>query len=508
MDQKSEYTRILIVDDELPIREWLKFTISSLDRDVEIVDVCKDGSEAYASYQKHRPDICIADIKMPVMNGIELLKNIKAYDDSAYIIMLTSHDDFELARQSLKYGATEYVLKNEVSKVLLEEMVDSFRQSRDGVAKTKFEYDDSLELKAILTDEENEVNRIPSEKGRLNTDQVVLTAHVKPGTDLSVFWNLGYKTEGVVSGYIYRYDRNRITFVAQLKHSSSHMDKYNHILALAKEIESISGSPVGASEVLDEAVLLEDAVQTSLLALGSSYYDAKVNCLYTASASDRDENILELQNRRNRIIELINRMSFEEAKEEINDLFDFLRHEKMADMEAVKQSLVDVIASYKLFKLRFDSEVLSKMAPRYQEWILNATSIDSMASTVDRFVEKAFDVESLEVGGYSSYVNKAIAFIREKYSEIEQIKDISDYLGLNQEYLCRLFKSETGDTLNNRLTKQRIKVACRLLKTTDLKVNEIAELVGYNSLSYFSRSFSKNMAQSPHEFRSDYIKNG
>ena len=80
MQIREEKIKILIADDELPIREWLNYSIAALDDKVELVGVCKDGNEALASYIKHKPDICIMDIKMPHMNGIELLKKIKDYN--------------------------------------------------------------------------------------------------------------------------------------------------------------------------------------------------------------------------------------------------------------------------------------------------------------------------------------------------------------------------------------------------------------------------------------------
>lgn len=492
--------KMMIVDDELPIREWLNFAITSLDRSIEIVGVCKDGKEALSLYMDTKPDICIADIKMPNMNGIELLQKIKAFDQDAYVIMLTSHDDFELARQSLKYGATEYILKNEITADLLATIIDNYALRNHSDNNSKFHYDANNQLKPYFAGDKNWLGDKPLIDS-LQAEQFVLSAHMKAKVDTSLFHNLGYKVDGILSGEVYRYDRNRVVFTVQLKHYNRYLEKYNTLLSLAKEIEGICESPVGACEITNSTITSQQAVHKSLLALGASYYDEKPNCLYTKVDENTKQITKEVLSRRNKIVDLINRMYFDQAKDRIMDYFAFIKDEKILNIELIKQSLIDFIASYKLYKLQFDTEQSGIKSSIYQEKIILATSINEMALIVNTFIDKAFDIEASMEHDYSIYVNKAIAYIKEKYGTIGQIKDVSNYLGLNQEYLCRMFKSETGDTLNNYLTKQRINIACRLLRTTPLKVNEIAELVGYNSLSYFSRAFSKKMDQSPHDYR-------
>ncbi len=503
MQIREEKIKILIADDELPIREWLNYSIAALDDKVELVGVCKDGNEALASYIKHKPDICIMDIKMPHMNGIELLKKIKDYNEKAYVIMLTSHDDFELARESLKFGASEYILKNEVSLDVLKEIVHNFTQKKQHKTKSKFIYDESIVVKSVLNGDTQSEQMFINEIGVLNDDQFVLMAHIKQRSDASLFENLGYKSDAILSGHIYKYDKTKNVFVVQLIHSTSHIEKYNFILALAKEIEGLSGSPVGVSEMLSKTAQLDMAIKSSLCALGMSYYDEKPNCMYTAFKTDDSEVLKEIIERRNRIIEFITIMNFKKAKSAIEDLFIYIRKMRFADVDAIKSALVDFITSYKFSKLKFSSENLSKKAVQYQDEILGATRVMDMASIIDAFITSAFEVEDNSEGSYSQYVNKSMAYIRENYATIERIQEISDYLGLNLEYLCRLYKSETGDTVNNKLTDQRIKIASHLLMTTDLKVNEIAEMVGYNSLSYFSRTFRKKMNQSPNGYRAD-----
>lgn len=99
---------ILLVDDEEGLRKVLGLSLE--DRGYE-VHTAKNGQEALAVYKDLTPPIVLTDIKMPGMDGIDLLKEIKRLDENAEIIMITGHGDIELAIKSLKFDATDFITK-------------------------------------------------------------------------------------------------------------------------------------------------------------------------------------------------------------------------------------------------------------------------------------------------------------------------------------------------------------------------------------------------------------
>ena len=106
--------KVLVVDDEMPIRQWLEFCIERIP-DVELVGAASHGAEGYSMFRKHMPDVVITDIRMPVMDGLEMMRMIRNLKPSVYAIVLTSFEDFEYARQAISLGAAEYILKTEIS---------------------------------------------------------------------------------------------------------------------------------------------------------------------------------------------------------------------------------------------------------------------------------------------------------------------------------------------------------------------------------------------------------
>ena len=99
---------LLIVDDEKGIRKMLEITLA--DRGFS-VHSAENGKQALAVFRKVKPCIVLTDIKMPDIDGIELLRRIKKEDKEVEVIMITGQADMELAIQSLKNDATDFVTK-------------------------------------------------------------------------------------------------------------------------------------------------------------------------------------------------------------------------------------------------------------------------------------------------------------------------------------------------------------------------------------------------------------
>ena len=129
--------RLLLVDDEEGIRKVLGITLT--DSGYEVLKAA-NGEDALELFRKHRPRIILTDIKMPGMDGISLLKTIKAEDPDAEVIMITGHGDMDLAIQSLKLEATDFVTKpinDDVLEIALKRANDRLSMRRQLKAYTE-----------------------------------------------------------------------------------------------------------------------------------------------------------------------------------------------------------------------------------------------------------------------------------------------------------------------------------------------------------------------------------
>jgi DNA-binding NarL/FixJ family response regulator len=103
--------RVLVVDDHALLRTGVANIINQ-EPDLEVVAEAGDGVEAVAAFERHHPDVTLLDLRMPVMEGVEVVRRIREQDPQARVIILTTYDtDDEIAR-ALKAGAKAYVLKD------------------------------------------------------------------------------------------------------------------------------------------------------------------------------------------------------------------------------------------------------------------------------------------------------------------------------------------------------------------------------------------------------------
>ena len=112
----------MIVDDEKLICEWLEFCISA-NPACTLVGVAHNGREGLELYCREKPELVLTDIKMPVMDGLELLHAIRQQSSGTKVVLLTAFADFEMARNALREGADEYLLKTEMNSEVLQEML-------------------------------------------------------------------------------------------------------------------------------------------------------------------------------------------------------------------------------------------------------------------------------------------------------------------------------------------------------------------------------------------------
>ncbi len=121
--------KVLVVDDETMICEWMQFCISQ-NPACQLVGIAHNGLEALELFEKEEPDLILTDIKMPVMDGLELLHTLRSRNSQVKVVMLTAFSDFDLVRQALRDGADEYLLKTEMQNDLLQELLNRIAGER------------------------------------------------------------------------------------------------------------------------------------------------------------------------------------------------------------------------------------------------------------------------------------------------------------------------------------------------------------------------------------------
>ncbi len=103
--------KVLIAEDEEMIRKGIVLTVNWTALDCVVVAEAANGEEALAAARRYRPALIITDIKMPKMDGLELVRALRAEGNNAFVIFLTAYDDFSYVQSALRLGAVDYLLK-------------------------------------------------------------------------------------------------------------------------------------------------------------------------------------------------------------------------------------------------------------------------------------------------------------------------------------------------------------------------------------------------------------
>lgn len=139
-----EKIKLLIVDDQTLMRDGLK-SVLSLEKDFEVIGTAANGVEALKMIEKTIPDLVLLDIRMPEMDGVTCIKNIKRMYPNMKVIMLTTFNDEEYIIDALANGASGYFLKD----IEMETLIQSIRDCAAG--KTIIPHDVAIKLAEGLT---------------------------------------------------------------------------------------------------------------------------------------------------------------------------------------------------------------------------------------------------------------------------------------------------------------------------------------------------------------------
>lgn len=520
--------KVLLVEDEMLVRIGLENSINWEDYNMQIVAAVSNGDEALKAYEKYKPDIMITDIKMPILNGRELIKKIRETDLDIKIIVITCLEEFELAREMISFGVSGYIVKLTMTIEDIEKELLSCMQSLNTI-KNKQDSNDlnnnnlqkqdltqgfiytencscdllknSLELKGFNVDAEKfviSVIEIEYDKEQMET--------LDNKSKYILRKNLLQSIEGVVNGYrrcevFFDYE-NRCVILTSFNNYENEKKIMNEFNKIIEQIEKIISTyfnyevnmgwsgPCNSFE--DITSIYKDSVialkNTFFMGTNKEYYDDSLienRKLYKeeVKAVFQDLNSeFNLSNNENRL--LFDSEIDESIFESKNKFVEFL-------LEVVKSSIG---------KLGIEKEKKTTLELEYEEIIRKSTNFEVALESLSSFTGEITKITNSN-RRISLEVIKTIIFIEENYVGNITLNEASLNVNLSSSYLSYLFKKEMDINFIEYLNRYRIEKAKELLKTTHMKSYEIGKLVGLPENSYFSRTFKKISGVGPNEYR-------
>lgn len=495
--------KVLIADDETMICEWLQFCISQ-NPACRLVGVAHNGREALELYSREEPDLVLTDIKMPVMDGLELLAALRAAGSRAKVVMLTAFADFDLARQALRDGASEYILKTEMKNEALQELLIRVSKELDlddgpaGLASSPQAHSiirRILRQEQELTDEDLEALRRCGVHWRDN------------GLFALAVWKKDLMNGGLtfpredqirhVAGFDYT-DRIYVV-VGNLLRALSSGEKARKLTAYAKEVQAANRCMVGVSAVTDELRQVPSLAFQAACSLGQGFYRGQVELYEPQLPLSR----LFALNRGWKSELAALRVQLYQAqgarRQEIVETFlEQLRREPILAVELLGKWFLDAFDLFLLEAREQGTEPEDTEALRRR---LTASVCLEEVQTILRQAAGLVRREEDPRRPRSRNIRLAVEFIRKNFAEPLSLEQVAAQVYLNPEYFSRAFKEEMGQTFVNYLTDVRMQRSVQLLENTALRVQNVAQSVGYSNVSYFSTIFKKKYGMSPYEYR-------
>ncbi|PEK98852.1 response regulator [Bacillus sp. AFS017336] len=518
--------KVLIVDDEVLERKVLTKIINGFSEEVIVIGEAPNGRLAIEMTIKDRPDIIFMDIKMPGIDGVQAVQEIKKIDPSIRFIMVSAFNTFEYAKLVMQQGVKEYVLKPSRKQDILE----------------------SLQRVSLEICEEH--NRINEEKSlRRNFDRAVSIAGKECINTLLLnqINDFNYNEWGELLGVEITYGYMMLFSIQEVV-EPEHYDKQTWYLWLkdtlkwvVKKYELMVGPitdtqvPVlflsrkttekvhfntNAINIIEEINQLfqKEFFHAELrVGVGLPYMNACELYKSYNEALSALQQLLKMSNQKflfGNHEEGIERYTFTDVLEAEKQLLDALRKGDVNQVTIIYEQFVRRLSTNqsnceKISK-SFDelfilvSRMLHDLGIGYEQSpSINQTEdlkilYDKGKSYLLSVVHQVQDWRSNHAKGM---LQKAKEYIEKNYSESINLELVAEFVELSPFYFSKLFKDRFGMTFIDYLTEVRMKQAKTEMLGGGKSLKEICYSVGYKDPNYFSRVFKKNTGLSPSEFR-------
>ncbi|WP_141505201.1 response regulator transcription factor [Paenibacillus luteus] len=524
--------RVLLADDEPVILRGLQRLIPWSELGVEIVGEANDGNELRVMLDTCRPDIVISDISMPGLTGIDIIREINETGREIKVIFISAYQEFSYARDALKYGAVDYLIKPVDKERLVEVMNKAIRLIDEQVERVR-----EKEM-ATQFERERRNDAIGELIERLTDGDLVAISQLGP---IGVLTALPYTTVcfGELDGI-------------SLDGTNRWQEQERKLLDFSVSnilTEAIASSNAGIyfrkgdlhglfvqHGSLDEPVALAQDLHAKInnylkvsftLGVGTPALSAEEACLSAKSAEQRLK--VKYFEGMNRVIASQRtepnseaRLLFEELQQQ---LISSLSRPPQDDREDIIPALLESVSllsqGSKHAAVSAVYGTIIRLQRELKEIGIVGDSADSgqhaLLEQLGRFQtfgelseHAAFLFQSIRSSAASKLGNKELlqllqvkAYIDEHYAENITLESIALLAFMNPYYFSSFFKKHTGENFKSYLTNVRMKHAHSLLMQTDLLVYEIAERVGYNNARQFSDMFKKIYGKLPLEFKQD-----
>ncbi len=503
--------KVYIADDEEVVRQGLKMILDWNELGFEICGEANNGLTAYHDIRILKPDLIMIDIRMPKLQGLELVHKLRDDGYLGRVIVLSGYSEFKYAQEAIQYDV-DYYLTKPLDEVELRAAVINIRSilQKSALHTEHINYYQEKAKYKILEDmiktESKSLATIEYSLGELNLEadlyQILILQSIEDGfnsyEDLCHSLKVPYKTNSIER--LIEQQHEVILLKGELIVSRFMEYREKHFMDRGREYFIAAGNVVtGINDIYysyHEALAIFErrfffrhekfiAIQTDLpqtRVLSESF-----------SAKDSKEY-------GQKIYDLLILYKKKESKIVLDELLENLSYSKNS-AESVKSFLAGMYIyivqefkkDYSSYNLQFQTsaEIIQWMHSR----IYLRDIIAFIGQEVERMIQQISDFNS------DGIVDEIVEYIKYHYTEDIKLKTLAPKFGYNSSYLGKIFSKKHGISFNDYLHQVRTEKAKKLLLDKKYKVYEVSDMIGYKNVDYFHLKFKQFIGCTPNEYR-------
>lgn len=464
---------MLIVEDEKMIRQGIHVMVNRSNVEIEEVLECRNGLEALDILKRCKVDVMFTDIRMPKMDGIELVKAAKTLKKPPKIVVLSGYDDFNYAVEMLKHGVEDYILKP-IKREKIEEILKKLDKQLQ-MEEIDREAESYIFGKQFLSYLKNPVDPDEEKKMEIKFKQYVQDKEYY----IAIYGSTSYIS--------LQEDFIRIEHNGQIFHILGEKGLYAAENAgLCAGISSIHASFSECRIAYSEAVA----------ARGHSWINNLSHYRWNGTLKEA-ENGIDDEFASRLALRLLTEHWEESVKQYLN-MFFLAEHGQIREADLILQAEKIREELYTAYSELFDGEepVLTKSPLSYINSQAYISAFQKSTQKIHNLLNEKYDSSRNQ-----KKVRTAVQYIRENYKRDLNMAMVSNHVSMNYSLFSIVFKEYTGVNFVTYLKNLRLEEAKRMLRETDEKVRDIAKAVGFENDKNFLKSFKASFGVSPTEYR-------
>jgi len=534
--------KVFLVEDEMVIRRGIK---NSIDWEKEGYIFCgeaSDGELAYPMIIKEKPDILITDIRMPFMDGLELCKLVKKELPNIKILILSGYDEFDYAKEAIRLGVTEYLLKPISSGKLLEalngvsESIRREKEDKDLVRKYMEEMRENTEHEkqkffeqmiagnlsmadALETGKKYEMNL---SAGMYNLLLFRFTLGEENRKSGELLGEAEYAIEKLTERleYVFEFQRG-VEGWAFLLMADNEEQMSERVKELSKDLEEIMknystiayfggiGQPVARLRELEESFREAERALAARFTMELNRIISVEDIRMAQNVDTLDDieitSFGEIEKTRTMLEKFLNNGAEDEIDEFVDVYINELPEENLKSVLMRQYIIMDAYIVMMSFceKIEGIEGEMQAQSEELKNSMKTIQTLEEIKNYIRMLLKKIIGVRDTISGRrYSNIIEIAKDQIRKTYMSDEiSLNTIAAEVGMSPSYFSSIFSKEMGKTFVEYLTEIRMDRAKELLMCSSMKTSEIGYEVGYKDPHYFSYIFKKTQNCTAKEFR-------